>query len=109
MMIDAIAGGLSWAGCSAATPTRGGSGYMALAIRIDAFIDPDEFKRETRILVDWVKSSPTMPGVHQIYVPGEIEDEMMQQRSRAGLNIEEETWDALVKNATDLNVTVPNL
>ena len=109
MMIDAIAGGLSWAGCSAAEPTRGGSGYLALAIRIDAFIDPDEFKRETRTLVDWVKSSPTMPGVKQIYVPGEIEDEIMQQRIQAGLNIEDETWEALSKNAQDLNVDVPTL
>ena len=107
MMIDAIAGGLSWAGCSSASPTRGGSGYIALAIRIDAFIDPDEFKRETRILVDWVKSSPTMPGVDHIYVPGEIEDEIMQQRASAGLNIEDATWDALVSTAHDLNVAVP--
>lgn len=109
MMIDAIAGGLSWAGCSAAKPTRGGSGYVALAIRIDAFIDPDEFKRETRTLVDWVKSSPTMPGVNQIYVPGEIEDQIMQQRVRDGIPIEDETWEALQKNAQDLNVGVPAL
>jgi uncharacterized oxidoreductase len=109
MMIDAIAGGLSWAGCSSAHPTRGGSGYMALAIKIDAFIDPAEFKHETRILVDWVKSSPTMPGVDQIYVPGEIEDEIMQQRASLGLNIEDETWGALVQNAKDLNVAVPTL
>jgi uncharacterized oxidoreductase len=107
MMIDAIAGGLSWAGCSAAAPTRGGSGYMALAIKIEAFIDPDEFKHETRILVDWVKSSPTMPGFNNIYVPGEIENEIMQQRASAGLNIEDETWAALLQNARDLNVTIP--
>jgi uncharacterized oxidoreductase len=109
MMIDAIAGGLSWAGCSSATPTRGGSGYLALAIRIDAFIDPADFKKETRILVDWVKSSPTMPGVNQIYVPGEIEDEIMRERSRVGLNIEDETWAALTKTAQELNVAVPAL
>jgi uncharacterized oxidoreductase len=109
MMIDAIAGGLSWAGCSSAQPTRGGSGYVALAIRIDAFIDPEEFKRETRILVDWVKSSATLPGVDRIYVPGEIENEIMQQRSSAGLNIEDETWDALVTNAQELNVAVPTI
>ena len=107
MMIDAIAGGLSWAGCSAAAPTRGGSGYLALAIKIEAFIDPAEFKRETRILVDWVKSSPTMPGIDHIYVPGEIEDEIMQQRANDGLNIEDATWDALIQNANDLNVAVP--
>lgn len=109
MMIDAIAGGLSWAGCSSAAPTRGGSGYLALAIRIDAFIDPDDFKRETRTLVDWVKSSPTMPGVNQIYVPGEIEDETMQRRATEGLNIEDETWEALAQNANNLNVAVPAL
>ncbi len=109
MMIDAIAGGLSWAGCSCENPTRGGSGYIALAIRIDAFIDPDEFKRETRTLVDWVKSSPTMPGVDKIYVPGEIESEVMQQRIADGLPIEDETWEALLKNAQDLNVGIPAL
>ncbi len=43
-MIDAIAGGLSWAGCSAASPTHGGSGYVAMAIKIDSFIDVDDFK-----------------------------------------------------------------
>jgi uncharacterized oxidoreductase len=109
MMIDAIAGGLSWAGCSSAAPTRGGSGYIALAIKIDSFIDPDEFKHEARILVDWVKSSPTMPGFKQIYVPGEIEDEMMQQRSTDGLFIEDETWDALLQNANNLHVATPSL
>ena len=55
----------------------GGSGYIALALRIDAFLDPAEFRRETRLLVDWVKSSPTMPAVYHIYVPGEIEEETM--------------------------------
>lgn len=109
MMIDAIAGGLSWAGCSAESPTRGGSGYLALAIKIESFIDPDEFKQETRKLVDWVKSSPTMPGFEKIYVPGEIEDEMRQRREANGIDIEDATWDELVATATDLNVTVPNL
>lgn len=109
MMIDAIAGGLSWAGCSSASPTRGGSGYIALAIKIEAFIDPAEFKREVRTLVDWVKSSPTMPGFSNIYVPGEIEEETLQQRASTGLNIEDATWDALTQTATDLHVTVPAL
>lgn len=109
MMIDAIAGGLSWAGCSAATPTRGGSGYLALAIKISAFIDPADFKRETRILADWVKSSPTMPGVPKIYLPGEIEDEIQQQRKQHGIPIEDATWDALQQNAADLGVPIPVL
>ena len=108
-MIDAIAGGLSWAGCSTEAPTRGGSGYIAMAIRIDAFIDPVEYKREVRKLVEWVKSSPTLPGHTKIYVPGEIEDDTLRARIAAGLNIEDDTWNALVKTAGELGVAVPSL
>jgi len=107
MMIDAIAGGLSWAGCSAEKPTRGGSGYLALAIKIDSFIDPDEYKREVKKLVDWVKSSPLMPGVTRIYVPGEVEDESRQRRLAEGVPVEEATWNAIGETAAKLGVTLP--
>ena len=36
-MIDAIAGGLSWAGCSQTNPTRGASGIVMMAIKIEAY------------------------------------------------------------------------
>jgi hydroxycarboxylate dehydrogenase B len=106
MMIDAIAGGLSWAGCSAEQPTRGSSGFLALAMRIDAFIDPDEYKRETQALVDWVKSSPTAPGVEQIYVPGEIESEIRRQREAAGIVLEDVVWAQIAALAQEFNVGV---
>lgn len=109
MMIDAIAGGLSWAGCSAAQPTRGGSGYLALAIRIESFIDPAEFKREVKTLVEWVKSSPTLPGVDKIYVPGEIEEERRRQREAEGIPLEETTWEEICATAASLGVPVPSL
>ena len=107
MMIDAIAGGLSWAGCSAEQPTRGGSGYLALAIKIESFIDLDEYKREVQTLVDWVKSSPTLPGVERIYIPGEIEEERRRQREADGINIEPATWEALLAVANELKAPLP--
>ena len=107
MMIDAIAGGLSWAGCSSEEPTRGGSGYLALAIKIDSFIDVADYKREVQRLIDWVKSSPTMPGVNQIYLPGEIEQEKQHKHETEGISIPESIWNELVATATKLGVTVP--
>ena len=107
MMIDAIAGGRSWAGCSAEEPTRGGSGYLALAIKIDSFIDPDEYKREIQKLADWVKSSPLMPGVKKIYVPGEVEEESRHRRLAEGVPVEEATWDAISEAAAELGVALP--
>lgn len=107
MMIDAIAGGLSWAGCSTAQPTRGGSGWLALAIKIESFIDIDEYKQEVQKLIDWVKSSPTMPDTERIYLPGEIEDEIRREREADGIYVEETTWQALTEAAEELHVTLP--
>jgi uncharacterized oxidoreductase len=107
MMIDAIAGGLSWAGCSAEQPTRGGSGFLALAIKIESFIDVDEYKREVQRLIDWVKSSPTLPGHKKIYLPGEIEEEIKAKREAEGIPVEESTWNEIVSAAQSVNVAVP--
>lgn len=109
VMIDAIAGGLSWAGCNAEQPTRGASGYLALAIKIESFIDLDEYKKETQRLVDWVKSSPTMPGVERIYAPGEIEEERRRRREAEGIFIEDSTWQKILKTAAELNVPQPQI
>ena len=107
MMIDAIAGGLSWAGCSSDQPTRGGSGYLALAIKIESFIDIADYKAEIQRLIDWVKSSPTMPGVDKIRLPGEIEEETKAKRLAEGIQIEETVWDDIVNVTGELNVTMP--
>lgn len=104
MMIDAIAGGLSWAGCSAEEPTRGGSGYLALAIKIESFIEPDEYKKEVGRLISWVKSSRTMPGVDKIYVPGEIEDQRRQEREEEGVPVPDKVWQAIEEVAAEIAV-----
>lgn len=106
MMIDAIAGGLSWAGCSAEQPTRGGSGYLALAIKIESFIDPNEYKQEIQRLSEWVKSSRTMPGVERIYLPGEIEEERRLQREANGIEIPDKVWNAICETASDLDIQI---
>jgi uncharacterized oxidoreductase len=107
MMIDAIAGGLSWAGCSSEEPTRGGSGYLAFAIKIESFIDIDEYKKEVQRLIDWVKSSPTMPGVEQIYLPGEIEEKSRVKKEVTGIDIPDSIWNEIVKVANELKVPTP--
>ena len=106
-MIDAIAGGLSWAGCSADPPTRGGSGFIAMAIKIEAFIDLDEYLKEVGILCDWIKSSPTAPDFDTVYLPGEIEWEKRTEREADGIYIEDETWGNLCEAANEYGVELP--
>lgn len=107
MMIDVMAGTLSRAGCSRATPTRGASGFLCLALHIEHFVDLDEYFEEVRHLTEWVKSSRTMPGVDEVLLPGEIERQRSAQRRAEGIPIEETTWRRLTETAQELNATVP--
>ena len=106
-MIDAIAGGLSWAGYSRARPTRGASGIVMIAIKIEDFIDLEVYKQEIEYLIEWVKSSPTLPGVEEIYVPGEFEIRNREKRLKEGIPIEEKTWNRLVEAAASFGVPAP--
>jgi uncharacterized oxidoreductase len=106
-MIDAIAGGLSWAGCSREKPTRGASGIFMIAIKISDFIGLEEYVQEIEYLAEWVKSSPKLPGVDEIYVPGEFEARNREKRLREGIPIEEKTWNRLVEAAATHGVAAP--
>ena len=108
-MIDAIAGGLSWAGCSRDEPTRGGSGIVMIVMKIEDFIDLDTYTEEIEYMVEWVKSSNRLPGVDEIYVPGEFEAHSRAQRMKEGIPIEEKTWTRLVEVAESYRVATPEV
>ncbi|MCZ6678844.1 MAG: Ldh family oxidoreductase [Candidatus Poribacteria bacterium] len=108
-MIDAIAGGLSWAGCSREKPTRGASGIVMIAIKIADFIDLDVYQQEIEYLTEWVKASAKLPGVDEIYVPGEFEERSREKRMKEGIPIEEATWNRLVEAAASYGVSAPEL
>ena len=107
VMIDAIAGGLSWAGCSREKPTRGASGIVMFAIKIEDFIDLTDYEQEIEHLVEWVKSSARLPGVDEIYAPGDFEERSREKRLKEGIPIEESTWQRLVDAAKRHGVATP--
>ncbi|MCG9127243.1 Ldh family oxidoreductase [Candidatus Poribacteria bacterium] len=107
VMIDAIAGGLSWAGCSRQSPTRGASGIVMFAINIKDFIDLTDYEQEVEHLVEWVKSSAMLPGTEEIYVPGDFEQRSRELRIKEGIPIEEPTWNRLIESAEKFDVQEP--
>ncbi|MYD89103.1 MAG: Ldh family oxidoreductase [Caldilineaceae bacterium SB0662_bin_9] len=107
MMIDVMAGALSRAGCSQENPTRGASGFLCMALQIEAFVDMDEYRTEVRHLIDWIKSSRLMPGTDQIYLPGEIEQQRIRERTASGIPIEDATWNRIVESASKYEIPVP--
>src|SRR5262249_2302927 len=50
-----------------------GNGICFIVIDPTAFSPLDQFKKLMDGMVAYVKSSPTMPGVDEVFVPGEIE------------------------------------
>lgn len=104
MMVEAIVGPLTLAGCTGAS---GGGGIMILAIDIAAFTDLETYTQEVEGLVSWVGSAKPLPGVKKVYAPGEIEEEIRAQRLKDGIFIPEPTWQEIRDAATELGVPIP--
>jgi len=107
MMIDVMAGALSRAGCTRDRPTRGGSGFLCLALRIEAFVDLAEYYDEVQHLIDWVKSARPAPGTRAVLLPGEIEEQRKQERTASGIPVEDTTWARLTATGQESGVSVP--
>jgi uncharacterized oxidoreductase len=98
MLIDALAGGLSGAGCctDADTPMAGKTdGVFLVAVKIAAFYPLLGFQRTVGYLLQHVKSSPPAPGLTEVLVPGELEARTRRQRLRDGIPVEAATWEVL--------------
>lgn len=108
-ILDILAGALSGAGCSRADAPRFGNAIFIFVINIENFINADGFKEHVDGLIEYVKSSPKMPGIDEILFPGEIEAKQRKKRLENGIFIEDETWGQIAKAADDLGVDVLNI
>jgi uncharacterized oxidoreductase len=103
-ILDILAGALSGAGCSRADAPRFGNAVFIFVINIENFTPIAEFKKHVDGLIEYVKSSPKMPGVDEILFPGEIEAKERKKRLAEGIFVEDETWNQIVKTAEELGV-----
>ena len=103
-ILDILAGALSGAGCSRAGAPRFGNAVFIAVMKIENFVSMEEFRGHVDGLIEYVKSSPKMPGVDEIFFPGEIEARETKKRLESGIFIEDETWGQIVKTASELGV-----
>lgn len=64
-------------------------GHYFSAIRIDAFVDPDEFKNRLQSLAEEVRSEEKLDDDKPIYIPGDPEKEAKVERKEKGIPIPE--------------------
>jgi uncharacterized oxidoreductase len=104
MMVEMIVGPLTGAGCT--DGAQGGGGVMVLAIDIEAFTDLTTYADQVEALASWVCSARPLPGVEQVYAPGEPEEATKKRRLEEGIEIPDETWKELVDVAVEFGVTI---
>ena len=77
------------------------------AIRVDAFRPADEFKRDVDRVLAHIKASPKEPNQDRIFVAGEKEYDMLQERSTRGIRLHEKVIGDLAQLADELGVEAP--
>jgi L-2-hydroxycarboxylate dehydrogenase (NAD+) len=96
MMVDVLSGVLSGANWGPFAPAfaitqippgsvGAGIGHFFGALRIDGFIEPDEFKRQVDHLVRTLRAAPPAPGTRGPLVPGDPERAAEAERLRHGI------------------------
>ena len=110
MLVDALAGGLSGAGCctDADTPMAGKTdGVLMIAIDISAFCPLADFANMIQRQMTHVKSAPPVPGSSGVMVPGELEGRTRRERLRDGIPIDPGAWQLIEQAASALKVARP--
>ncbi|MEP2544092.1 MAG: hypothetical protein ABJI82_05450 [Alphaproteobacteria bacterium] len=73
----------------------------------DKSISVDDYARELRRYVDYVKSAKPVAGGGEVLVPGEPEARMRGVRRKDGIPLAPDAWDAIAGAGRDLGVTPP--
>ena len=66
-------------------------GVLMMALTIDRFMPPEQFKTKIEFLVKAIKTSTPKEGVAEIYLPGEIEHRRAQKSRANGIALDRET------------------
>jgi L-2-hydroxycarboxylate dehydrogenase (NAD+) len=101
MMVEILTGPLVMAAFTGAADSWTNWGNLVIAIDPKLMVDLDQFKQEVSTLVKRVKSAKRLPGVDEIYTPGERGDRLHQAALDTGeVEIDDELYSALCNVGT---------
>jgi LDH2 family malate/lactate/ureidoglycolate dehydrogenase len=79
-------------------------GHFFSAWKVDAFMPQPEFKARMDELIQLMRQAPKAEGQERIYIPGEKEYEIAEQRQREGIPVHPEVAETLAKIGAELGV-----
>ncbi len=107
VVVDILCGVLSGAGYAAAisrVPGVSEIGHFFAAMRVDGFRPVEEFKAMMDEIIRELKGSPKAEGQDRIYIHGEIEFEMEEERRREGIPLHPKVVASLRQIGQELGV-----
>jgi LDH2 family malate/lactate/ureidoglycolate dehydrogenase len=111
MVVDALAGVLTGAGFArGAGVTDGKEGQFFLALDPELFLPREEFLRRMDDQIEQTKAAQPLPGVGEIFVPGE-RGQRRRRQLIAGQTVPlgDVTWQTLARTCADLGVPLPEV
>ena len=87
---------------------RGMQNSFVAAINISTFTDTDSYRENVDRLVQGIKSLPKTDEAKEIFVPGEIENRVYEDRSANGIPLPQGTVQNLREASERFNVPLPN-
>ena len=107
-LLDEILGS-ALAGIGPQDPYVTGNGTCFIVIDPSAFCRLDVFRKLMDETVAYMKSSPPVPGVAEVLVPGELEFRTMRKRRQEGIPVDDATLKAMQEHGRRLHVDVSGL
>ena len=107
-MIEMLCGGLSGGPCAHPNPPPPlGNEALFIVIAPQQLAGVEHLLCEAAQLEHYVRDVPRIEGAPQITLPGDPERRALRQRSSEGIPLDDGNWQALLRLADELGVTVP--
>jgi LDH2 family malate/lactate/ureidoglycolate dehydrogenase len=90
-------------------PLAGRDGHFLMALRIDAFEDPEHFRHRVDSIVRQIETSPATPGVDRLFAPGGREAQTARSYGREGIPLNSATLTGLQAVADRFAIDSPVL
>jgi LDH2 family malate/lactate/ureidoglycolate dehydrogenase len=85
-----------------------GASYCLIVVNPAAFADPQDFEYRMSRWIGYITSRPTRPGTERVYYPGEIEGQVLHQRSQDGIPLSQRDRIMLTELAKRFGVPLPD-
>ena len=104
IVTDLLAGAVTTGRSSDPTDTVLRNNMLSIYISPAVYAPDGSVLREAKRLVEWVKASPALTPDAPVLAPGDIERRTRVERTRAGVPIDDKTWDDLLDAAESVGI-----